>query len=272
METLEKLGAIAGVAGISLGVFLLIFRDVVRKTIFSNLPPAESYRLLRLIIILTWSIAVLGVLAWWFGNRPLPTLDWKASPKITNELSIGLSRDYILGLTGNPPNSLESEIGGAIFKIDRYGDNCCGELILFYQKNVLVAFSAKHFVSPDFPFRLYTYAPENFSLGKSTFKSVGDQPMTIKDDYIGGHMSICYLEMHYYGNPGNYKNFYFSTTIAMSNRTRFDPEKIKDKRNWPIEGVLVADEDLFCTSEDKIACQEEPWRIACTYFDNLFGS
>jgi hypothetical protein len=73
-DVLGTVGKIAGIGGIALGVFLLIFRDVIRRKIFSRLPAAETYRLLRLIIVLTFLIACLGVFAWIVGSEIQITL------------------------------------------------------------------------------------------------------------------------------------------------------------------------------------------------------
>jgi hypothetical protein len=64
METLEVMGKVAGIGGLALGTFLILFRDVIRKSIFSNLSRDQSYRLIRLILILVWSIAIAGIAAW----------------------------------------------------------------------------------------------------------------------------------------------------------------------------------------------------------------
>jgi hypothetical protein len=61
---LKTLGQIAGIGGIALGVFFLLFRDMIRKSIFPKLEKGDAYRLLRLISILIWSVAVLGIGAW----------------------------------------------------------------------------------------------------------------------------------------------------------------------------------------------------------------
>jgi hypothetical protein len=63
-EVLKTVGQIAGIGGLALGVFLLLFRDIIRKNIFPKLPPPEAYRLLRLITVAVWSIAVVGIGAW----------------------------------------------------------------------------------------------------------------------------------------------------------------------------------------------------------------
>src|SRR5712691_11416254 len=63
-EILKVVGQIAGIGGLALGVLLIVFRDIVRKKIFPKLPQAEAYRLLRLITIAVWSVAVIGIFAW----------------------------------------------------------------------------------------------------------------------------------------------------------------------------------------------------------------
>ena len=65
-QLLSKVGQIAGIGGIALGVLLLLFRDVVRKNIFPMLGQAQAYRLITLVVILTFSISALGLGAWVF--------------------------------------------------------------------------------------------------------------------------------------------------------------------------------------------------------------
>jgi hypothetical protein len=63
-SVLQTVGGVAGLGGLALGVLLLIYRDVIRKNIFSSLTKEQSYGLMRLIIVLTFAIAVLGLIAW----------------------------------------------------------------------------------------------------------------------------------------------------------------------------------------------------------------
>lgn len=63
-ELLKAVGQIAGIGGVALGVFLLLFREVIRKKIFPMLPPAQAYQLLRMIIVAVWSVAIVGIAAW----------------------------------------------------------------------------------------------------------------------------------------------------------------------------------------------------------------
>ena len=63
-EILRTVGEIAGIGGLALGVMLIVFREIIRKRIFPKLPPAEAYRLLRLITVAVWSVAIVGIVAW----------------------------------------------------------------------------------------------------------------------------------------------------------------------------------------------------------------
>src|SRR3954452_11426105 len=68
-QVLRTVGQVAGIGGLALGVFLLLFRDIIRKNIFPKLPPAEAYRLLRLITGAVWSVALAGIAAWVYVNQ-----------------------------------------------------------------------------------------------------------------------------------------------------------------------------------------------------------
>jgi hypothetical protein len=68
-QTLKTLAEVAGIGGIALGILLLVFRDIIRTKVFAQLSKVQSYRLLRLVTVLTWSVAVLGVIGWvWSGS------------------------------------------------------------------------------------------------------------------------------------------------------------------------------------------------------------
>jgi hypothetical protein len=69
LENLKIFGQVAGLAGLSLGVLLILFREVIRKNIFPGLTKEHGFQLLRLIIILTWSVAILGIVAWVYSTN-----------------------------------------------------------------------------------------------------------------------------------------------------------------------------------------------------------
>jgi hypothetical protein len=75
-ETLKVVAQVAGIGGIALAVLLMVFREVIQKNIFTRLSQEEGYRLLRLMIVSTWSVAIIGVGAWVYAKgQGAPTVD-----------------------------------------------------------------------------------------------------------------------------------------------------------------------------------------------------
>jgi hypothetical protein len=60
----QVVGQVAGIGGIALGVFLLLFREIIRIKIFPQLTKAHAYSTIRLILLLVWSVALAGIGAW----------------------------------------------------------------------------------------------------------------------------------------------------------------------------------------------------------------
>lgn len=63
-QLLSRIGQIAGIGGIALGILLILFREVIRKNIFPTLGQAQGYKLITLVVVLTFSISALGLGAW----------------------------------------------------------------------------------------------------------------------------------------------------------------------------------------------------------------
>lgn len=63
-ETIKIFGQIAGIGGIAFGVFLILFREVIRKNIFPTLTKEQSYKLIRLLLIFTFLVSLTGIGAW----------------------------------------------------------------------------------------------------------------------------------------------------------------------------------------------------------------
>ena len=68
-DLLRNAGMVAGIGGIALAVLMTVFREVIRKNIFPRLDPQAGYRLLRLVLFMTWSVAIIGVGAWFMTKR-----------------------------------------------------------------------------------------------------------------------------------------------------------------------------------------------------------
>ena len=63
-NTLTTFASVAGVAGIGLGVVLTIYKQAIQEGVLHKLPEEKAYRILRLVIVLTFLTGVLGVAAW----------------------------------------------------------------------------------------------------------------------------------------------------------------------------------------------------------------
>jgi hypothetical protein len=60
----KVVGVVAGIGGIALASVVYIFREVIRKEIFPQLTKDQAYNLLNRIIVLTFVIGALGILAY----------------------------------------------------------------------------------------------------------------------------------------------------------------------------------------------------------------
>ena len=95
-EMLAKMGEVGGIAGLAIGALVLIFRDILRQQIFPKLPKSASH-VLTIIVVLTWSIGVLGVAAWTFVKVG------PGSPKPANitQTTSGPGSAAVAGVTGS---------------------------------------------------------------------------------------------------------------------------------------------------------------------------
>jgi hypothetical protein len=69
-DILETAGQIAGLGGLALGVLLLVFRQIIAKAIFPTLTKGHAYRLLRLMTVLVFVVAIVGMGAWVYVETP----------------------------------------------------------------------------------------------------------------------------------------------------------------------------------------------------------
>jgi hypothetical protein len=88
----QTLGKYAGLAGISVGVVLVIFRQLLKLKIFSTLVGSQTYRLLQQLMYLTFAIGVIGIAAWAFV-----TTKENSSHSITGHLIDGKTKKPVAG-------------------------------------------------------------------------------------------------------------------------------------------------------------------------------
>lgn len=59
---LEGLLKIGGVTALTIGVFFLLYRQLLSLRIFAKLGPAQTLALISLLAILVWSVAIAGLI------------------------------------------------------------------------------------------------------------------------------------------------------------------------------------------------------------------
>ena len=101
-EVLKVVAEAAGIGGLALGVFLILFREIIRKKIFPRLPAEHAYRLLRLLSILIFLIAGLGIVAWvWVETHPRTAASAAVNTGIANTGTMKVDGD--IKITGGAP-------------------------------------------------------------------------------------------------------------------------------------------------------------------------
>ena len=64
LDILEKLGKVAGIAGIAVGAIVLIFGGIIQKNIFPGMTKEQGFRVIRMMIVAASVLAVFGIGAW----------------------------------------------------------------------------------------------------------------------------------------------------------------------------------------------------------------
>jgi hypothetical protein len=104
LSLFETLGKYGGLAGIGVGVVLVIFRQMLKLHIFSQLVSGQTYRLLQQLMYLTFATGTIGIMAWVFVTK-----DENVSRAITGHVVDGESRrpvsDAEVTLSGRPEST-----------------------------------------------------------------------------------------------------------------------------------------------------------------------
>lgn len=68
---LKTVGQIAGIGGLSIGVFLLLFKDLLKKLKVPGLTRNQWFKVIVVFMCMVWSIGVIGLLLWFFTSRQI---------------------------------------------------------------------------------------------------------------------------------------------------------------------------------------------------------
>jgi hypothetical protein len=61
---LKTFGQVAGIGGLALGVFLLLYQQLLQRVRPASLTPKQWYRVIIVFMLLVWSLAIVGIAAW----------------------------------------------------------------------------------------------------------------------------------------------------------------------------------------------------------------
>lgn len=64
VSLIRTLGKIAGIGGIAFGLLIIIFGQFLLKSIFPSLSTDQAYNILKLLLLLTFAAAVIGIIVW----------------------------------------------------------------------------------------------------------------------------------------------------------------------------------------------------------------
>ena len=64
LDILKTFGQIAAPAGLAIGAFLYVARDVIAKNIFPTLAKERAYHVIIILAFMAWSVALAGIASW----------------------------------------------------------------------------------------------------------------------------------------------------------------------------------------------------------------
>jgi hypothetical protein len=72
LDTLKSFGQIAAPAGLAIGAFLYIARDIVAKNIFPTLTKQHAYQVVVVLAFMAWTVALAGIATWAYVTTHSP--------------------------------------------------------------------------------------------------------------------------------------------------------------------------------------------------------
>jgi len=217
---IEIVGKIAGIGGLSLGIFLILYRNILAKNIFPTLTKEQATSIILVITVLTWSIALAGLGAWVYvttqNNKEI-----KSSSSINvipidifSKLYPGVTATEAIKFLGESPRKVPSkELADTKKELWLYPLED-GVIQLDIEDNRIIAIA----VEQNSNSRLIPISPLNRTLpninpflGKMTFDSLKDESCSAPRFSSAARTAISYSEC-YFGLPGTYFSYVFGTT------------------------------------------------------------
>ena len=72
LDLLKTFGQIAAPAGLAIGAFLYLGRDIVAKNIFPALTKQHAYHIIIVLAFMAWTVALAGIASWTYVSTHTP--------------------------------------------------------------------------------------------------------------------------------------------------------------------------------------------------------
>lgn len=72
LDLLKTFGQIAAPAGLAIGAFLYLGRDIVAKNIFPTLTKQHAYHIIIVLAFMAWTVALAGIASWTYVSTHTP--------------------------------------------------------------------------------------------------------------------------------------------------------------------------------------------------------
>ena len=105
MEFIKEWGQIAGIAGLAMGAFLFLFREVIRKEIFVSLTKKQSFIIIIIFMALVWSISGYSI----YTYQKTKSTDLKKTGSHNEKEYKSLNRSFLLGIESAAALGLSSK-------------------------------------------------------------------------------------------------------------------------------------------------------------------
>lgn len=179
-EIFNTLGTAAGIGGIAFGVLYLVFKSVLNNTkMFPKLPAELAYRILRLLIVLTFSALLVGVAAWLISIT-LPLFKQQDKPSTTQTYTREPQDEYPGIEIVYPENWTLKEAGTGVPTLFPPRDARESELGLRIE--IVISSLSRTALAQDSGVNLADSAKDNATLTDNQFKAFITTSMTAQYD------------------------------------------------------------------------------------------
>lgn len=176
--------------------------------------------------------------------EPAPSpKDWKSKASI-DKITPGTNREFITSLLGEGKRIELSEVFSTPYSVtgEVYKD-VDSEIQLLYKDNIIIGEIFREFNGPTISKTIWGSGSDHspWVLGAAKFSDLNHGADEVFERDHNGK-SICRIEKHYFGAPGNYQDYYFSHNLIL------DEEDIPIEKMRP-DSMMIVNTDELCNAD-----------------------